>query len=153
MERTLQFLAEGERGAVEAEVLVANTAPRTVREVRGGVLVTRVASFGSVGSVGVCPTFPLWLRRLTADVVVLHEPNPLAFASYLLARPRGKLVVWFHSQLIPHRWFYWLYRPLGRLALCRADRVIVSSPALLEQAPDLQAHRAKCEVVPFGIDP
>jgi rhamnosyl/mannosyltransferase len=148
----LQVLAEGERPAVETAVLVANNAPRTVQEVHGGVPVTRVASFASVGTVGVCPTFPLWLRRLAGDVVVLHEPNPLGFVSYLLARPRGKLVVWLHSELIPHRWFYWLYRPLARVALRRADRVIVSSPALADQAPELQPIRAKCEVIAFGIE-
>jgi rhamnosyl/mannosyltransferase len=152
MERVLQALAEGERGQIETAVLVANVRPRTEQEGRRGVLVTRVASLGFVGTVGVCPTFPLWLRRLAGDVVVLHEPNPMAFASYLLARPRGKLVVWFHSQLILHRWYYFMYRPLARLALRRAERVIVSSPVLAAQAPELQPIRAKCVVVPFGID-
>jgi len=152
MERMLQALAEGERGEVETAVLVANVRPRTEQEVRGGVLVTRVASLGFVGTVGVCPTFPLWLRRLAGDVVVLHEPNPLAFASYLLARPRGKLVVWFHSQLILHRWYYFMYRPLARLALQRAERVIVSSPTLAAQAPELQPIQGKCVVIPYGID-
>jgi rhamnosyl/mannosyltransferase len=38
------------------------------------------------------------------------------------------------------------------LALRRADRVIVSSPALADQAAELQPIRAKCEVIPFGID-
>ena len=66
----LQILAEGEQGAVDIAVLVANVCPRTVREVCGGVPVTRVASFGSVGTVGLCPTFPLWLRRLAG------VPNP-----------------------------------------------------------------------------
>ena len=148
----IQALAEGERGAVETAVLAANVRPRTEQEVRGGVPVTRVASLGFVGTVGVCPTFPLWLRRLAGDVVVIHEPNPLAFASYVVARPRGKLVVWFHSQLILHRWYYFMYRPLARLALRRAERVIVSSPALADQASELQPIRAKCAVIPFGID-
>ena len=43
--------------------LVANTGGGTVRENWRGVDVTRVSSLAAIGSVGVCPTFPLELRR------------------------------------------------------------------------------------------
>jgi len=153
MERVLQLVAEGERGRVDTRVLAANSGPRTVEEIYRGVAVTRVARFGVVGTVALSPGFPLQLARSRADVIVVHEPNPLALLSYWLARPAGRLVVWFHSQVIPHRWFYRFYGPLLRWGLRRADAIVVSSPTLLEHARELKPHRDKCVVVPYGIDP
>jgi rhamnosyl/mannosyltransferase len=37
--------------------------------------------------------------------------------------------------------------------LKRADRIIVSSPALLEHSTLLRRYRSKCEVIPFGYNP
>jgi rhamnosyl/mannosyltransferase len=152
MERVVQLLCEGEQ-PVENRVLVANTTARTVREVWRGVPVTRVASVGSIGSVAVCPTFPLQLLRARRDLTVIHEPNPLAMASHAVAAQRGPLIVWFHSEVIRPRWKYRLmYRPFLRRALRLAARIVVSSPNLAQHAAELQDFRAKCVVIPFGIE-
>ena len=153
MERILQLLCENERPGVDSRVLVANQTRATVREAPGGVPVTRLGSVGRIGSVGMCPTLPFWLRRLAGDLVVVHEPNPAALVSVVLARPRGRLLVWFHSEVVRPRWKYWLlYRPFLRAVLRRAARIIVSSAALARHAVELQDFRDKCVVVPFGVD-
>jgi rhamnosyl/mannosyltransferase len=85
-------------------------------------------------------------------VIVIHEPNPLGLVSHFLMRPPGRLVVWFHSEVVRQRWLYMLYRPFLRRTLRRADRVIVSSPKLIEHAKELQEFQWKCEVIPFGIN-
>lgn len=153
MERMLQLLCENERPTVDSRVLVAGSGPVTTHETYRGVPVTRVGRFGSIGTVGVCPTLPFWLRRLAGDVMVIHEPNPVALVSAVVARPRGKLVVWFHSEVVRPQWKYkLLYRPFLRWVLDRADRIIVSSPKLAEHAIELEDFREKCRVIPFGID-
>lgn len=153
MERVVQLLCEGERAFVDSRVLAANTIPRTVREQYRGVPVTRVASIASIGSVAVCPTFPLALAKLDRDITVLHEPNPLALVSDWAARQSGPLVVWFHSEVLRPRWKYRLmYRPFLTRVLDRASRIIVSSPLLAEHAAELASRRERCVVVPFGID-
>ena len=153
MERVLQLLCEHERPGVDSRVLVANLERVTVREDLGGVPVTRLTSLGRIGSVGICPTLPFWLRRLDADLVVVHEPNPMALVSVVLARPRGRVLVWFHSEVVRPRWKYrLLYRPFLRAVLRRAARIIVSSPELVRHAVELQDFRDKCVVVPFGVD-
>jgi glycosyltransferase involved in cell wall biosynthesis len=87
-----------------------------------------------------------------ADIIVLHEPNPMALVAYFLARPRGRLIVWYHSDVIRPSWRYRLfYRPFLRFALARAARIVVSSPALGASAPELRDFQAKCQVIPFGV--
>lgn len=153
MERVVQLLCEGEQPAVESRVLVANTGRATVRETWRGIHVTRVGAVAAIGTVGVCPAFPLELRRAERDVTVIHEPNPLALVSDWMAAQKGPLVVWFHSEVLRPQWKYrLLYRPFLRRVLARADRIVVSSPRLAEHAVELQNVRDKCVVIPFGID-
>jgi rhamnosyl/mannosyltransferase len=152
MERIVQQLCEEVDPSVESRALVTNTAARTVQDDWRGVPVTRVASLTHIGSVGVCPTFPRHLSRTDRDVTVIHEPNPLALVSDWIARQSGPLIVWFHSEVFRPRWKYrLLYRPFLRRVLQRASRIVVSSPALAENAAELRDFRNKCAVVPFGI--
>jgi glycosyltransferase involved in cell wall biosynthesis len=155
MEKVVQLLCENERGleGIDSRVLVAHTEARTCRETYRGVPVTRLAAFGAIGSVGICPGFPSALLRERRDVTVVHEPNPVALVSDAVARQRGPLVVWFHSEVLRPQWKYrLLYQPFLRRVLARASRIVVSSPPLAEHAAELQPFRDKCVVVPFGID-
>jgi rhamnosyl/mannosyltransferase len=154
MEKVVQTLCEGERPGVDSQVLVANSGPVTIRESVRGVPVTRAASLCRIGSVGICPSFPVWMRRLEADVMVIHEPNPLALVAHTIARPSARVVVWFHSEVVRPRWKYrLLYRPFLRRMLRLADRIVVASPRLAECADELSDFRHKCVSIPFGIDP
>jgi rhamnosyl/mannosyltransferase len=153
MERVLQALCEGERQlGVDSRALVVAAGRRTVSEIVGGVPVTRAGALLHVGSVWVAPSLIRLLRRLETDLLVLHEPNPMALLAYAIARPRHRLIVWYHSEVIRPRWRYKLiYEPFLEVPLRRAIRIFVSSPALVEHAAALGPHRHRCEVIPFGL--
>ena len=120
METVLQTLCRGELRAVQTRALVMNRSRKTTHDVVDGVPVTRVASLLTVGAVAVAPTLPLWLARAEADLLVLHEPNPMALLAYFVARPRAPLIIWYHSEVVRPGWRYRLfYRPLLEFALRR----------------------------------
>lgn len=153
METILALICERTAQHVKNRVLVANTTATTVEERHGSIEVIRLAALARVGAVAVCPRLPFVLARQEADLVVLHEPNPMALLAYFLARPKGRLIVWYHSDVIRPSWRYRLfYRPFLRFALSRAVRIVVSSPALGTSAPALQDFQAKCQLIPFGIE-
>ncbi len=153
MEQVLESLCRVAEAGIDNRVLVANTGPGTVREMVRGISVTRVGTIGAAGSVPIAPGFPIELLRARADVIVLHEPNPWALLSLALVRPRAPLIVWFHSEVVRPRWQYVLfYHPLARAVYKRARRIVVSSPALGEQASALAPYRDRIAVIPFGID-
>jgi glycosyltransferase involved in cell wall biosynthesis len=153
METVVRLLCEHERPITDSRVLVSNTSATTISESWRGVPVTRVARLAAIGSVGVCPTFPIEWARQQTDVTVLHEPNPIALISDLLTWQRGPLVVWYHSEVMRAAWKYKLmYEPFLKRVLDRASRIVVSSPKLTEHAAALQPYRDKCLVVPFGIE-
>jgi rhamnosyl/mannosyltransferase len=142
------------RGRLESRVLAFHTCMRTVEETVDGVPVTRVGSWGSAGSVPVAPALAAHLRRARADVIILHEPNPWALLSYVIARPRVPLAIWFHSEVVRPRLQYRLfYRPVADPVYARARRFVVSSPALAAHAHALQPYRDRVTVIPFGINP
>ena len=152
METALETLCRRERRWIDTRALVLTKAHRTVHETLEGVRVTRVASLTTIGAVSVAPTLPLWLARVAPDLIVLHEPNPMALVAYFLARPPVPLVVWYHSEVIRPRWRYRLfYLPFLAFALRRAGCIIVSSPPMLD-VPALLPYRAKCMVVPYGLE-
>ena len=153
MERVLQALCEGERAlGSDSGALVVSTDSSTIVEAVNGVPVTRAGSILRVGSVWLSPGLVLFLRNDVSDVLVLHEPNPMALLAYAIARPSHRLVVWYHSEVIRPRWRYLaFYHPFVSFALRRASRVVVSSPALAEHAAALAAYRERTVVVPFGL--
>ena len=153
METVLEAICRGEQDAVRTSALVTNREKRTVHHVVDGVSVTRLRSSLAIGSVAIVPTLPISLARAQTDVIVLHEPNPMALLAYFVTRPKAPLVVWYHSQVMRPRWRYRLfYEPLLEFALRRAVRVVVASPPMRD-APALASHRAKCVVIPYGLDP
>ena len=153
METILALICERTAQHVRNRVLVANSRPSTVEERHGSIEVIRVAALTRIGAVAVCPGLPFELARETADIIVLHEPNPMALVAYFLARPAGRLIVWYHSDVIRPSWRYRLfYQPFLRFALSRAERIVVSSPSLGASAPALQDFQAKCTVIPFGVE-
>src|SRR5262249_5503758 len=156
IEKVVQVLCEAERRILDSEVLVANhqVSTSTEREIVRGTPVTRVAALKKVGAVAVCPTFPYWMRRLQRDVMVIHEPNPVALVAHAMVRPASRLVFWVHAEVVRPQWRYnAFYRPFLRRALKLADRIVVASPPVAEHASELQPFREKCVVVPYAIDP
>jgi lipopolysaccharide/colanic/teichoic acid biosynthesis glycosyltransferase/glycosyltransferase involved in cell wall biosynthesis len=151
IETVVETLCRGERESADSHALVINRKGPTRSEVVDGVPVVRVGSVATIGAVSVAPMLPVWLARARADVMVLHEPNPMALVAYAMARPRIPLVVWFHSEVIRPLWKYRLfYQPFLDFALRRASRIVVASPPM-KDVPALAAHRDKCVVVPFGL--
>jgi len=152
MERHIAQLCNHFKHKYEVEALVCNHGPFTRIEHVDGVKVTRVGQLGRLQSAPLPPSFPLWLRRTRADIFHYHMPNPTCEFSHLLARPPGKVVVTYQSDIIRQRFLLTFYRPFLRRFLAQAQVIMVTSPNYLETSPLLQEVREKCEVVPLGID-
>ena len=153
METILQLICDRTSAAVRNTVLVANDNFTLKQERHEDVQVIRLPAIAKIGAVAVCPTLPFRLAAEPADLIVIHEPNPMALLAYFLARPPGAVIVWFHSEVVRPSWRYRLfYRPFLRFALDRAARIIVASPSLASSSPQLREWQFKCVVIPYGLD-
>jgi rhamnosyl/mannosyltransferase len=79
-------------------------------------------------------------------------PFPLADLSYLWARPPGKVVVSWHSDIVKQRDLLRIYQPFMMRFLNKAHKIIVATPRHIESSPFLKHFRDKCVVFPYGID-
>jgi glycosyltransferase involved in cell wall biosynthesis len=154
VEKVARDIAEGLRGKIDTKILASHENTRTIREPVNGIDVTRAGRLATYFSVPLAPRFPFLMRSLASDRDILHFhlPYPLADVSYLLARPHGRVVVWWHSEIVRPEQLTRLYRPLLRRFLGKVDRIIVAAPQLVERSPFLSQFSEKCRVIPIGID-
>lgn len=152
MESHVELLVRTTRGEADVEVIVSNDGRETVRETVGGVPVTRVGTKFSASSASFCPGMAKAIRAADADVVHFHHPNPPAVLSWMAARPRGALVVTYHSDIVRQRILGPLISPLLHRFLGRADAIIASSPQYAATSAMLRRHADRVRVIPFGID-
>lgn len=156
VENTVQDIVEGLKDKVHFEVLACESKGRGKRKVIGGTLIKKASSLGIVWSMPIAPSFPYLLKQAMekADILHFHLPFPLAVLSYLMVSPlscKKRIVITWHSDIIRQRAFLRFYAGALRSFLRKSDRIIVTSPIMLENSPFLKHVRDRCRVVPSGI--
>lgn len=151
MERHMALMCRYQRQWADVQALICSRSLFTRTAERDGTQVVEVGEWGRFQSTPVAPFFPLHLRRLKADVTVLHVPNPNAEISWLLARPRGKLIVRYHSDIVRQATAMKAYGPLQQNFLAKADIILPTSQTYMDSSSTLRSLREKCRVVPLGI--
>ncbi len=153
MERHMALMCRFQRQWAQVRALVCSRCRQTRVIERDGTEVTEVGEWGRFQSAPFAPSFPWHLRRLAGDVTVIHCPNPTAELAWLLARPKGMLVVRYQSDVVRQATAMKLYRPFLMQFLRQADIILPASTQYLETSPILRSMRAYCRVVPLGILP
>lgn len=137
---------------IEARILVSNLSMKTEIDKVEGTEVIRMAKLDQLFSTALNPTLPLWMRREQADILHFHLPNPMAVMSYLLARPPGKVVVSYHSDILKQKFAFTFYRRFLEKFLSLTDAILVATPRHIDFSPLLPDFREKCRVIHYGID-
>jgi rhamnosyl/mannosyltransferase len=153
MERHMALMCRFQRQWAEVEALTCSRSLWTRVMDRDGTKVTEVGEWGRFQSAPASPLYPWYLRRLRADVVVVHVPNPTAELGWLMARPAGKLVVRYQSDVVRQAAAMRFYGPFQMTFLRKAAMILPSSQQYLDTSPVLQPLRDRCRVVPLGILP
>lgn len=99
------------------------------------------------------PALVSHLRRASGfDIIQISFQNPMAAVAYLLARPKGQLVVWYHHDIVRQSVLGLLLRPLLQRVLKKAAQIVATSAAYAQNSPVLSQFSAKTTVIPLGID-
>lgn len=145
------------RLGLQTDVLCCNTIQTTVREREHAGerdhAITRAASWGKLLSTSLAPALIAEARRVRSDYDLVHVqmPDPMAALALWFARPTGKVVLHWQSDVVNQKRALVLYEPIQRWLLERADAIIATTPPYAEASPWLRAYRHKVEIIPIGI--
>jgi glycosyltransferase involved in cell wall biosynthesis len=138
---------------VTSDVLVCARAPRTSRRHVDHALDVSVAELGPRPlSLPLAPAFPLWLRRIPADVVHVHMPNPLAEAAVLSAARGRPVVASYHADIGRQARLMPAYTALAGRCLDRAAAVVAGTEALRQGSPLLAPRSDRVRLIRYGVD-
>lgn len=151
-EKTIHLMCRAASDEFAPSVLVSNRRARTERECIEGVPVVKAATFGRWLSAPLTPALARWIRRLGADLIHVHLPNPTATIACLQARPAAPIVATWHSDIVRQAWALLAYRPFLDRFLRQAAVIMPTSVPYLESSAQLRRFAAKCECVPLAID-
>ncbi|GMV93899.1 MAG: glycosyl transferase family 1 [Candidatus Hydrogenedentota bacterium] len=153
MEHHMALMCRFQRQWAEVSALTCSRSRQTQIVERDGTPVTEVAEWGRFQSAPVSPGFPWHMRRIQADVVVVHVPNPTAEIGWLVSRPEAHLVVRYQSDVIRQASAMRYYAPIQRRFLDRAEVIITTSQQYLETSTTLEPFKDRCRIIPLGILP
>jgi glycosyltransferase involved in cell wall biosynthesis len=154
VEATLARMARGARQA-GAEVTVITSASGSTRDrvdTVDGYRVIRCGEIARMASTPICPTMPFRLASVPSDIVHLHYPSPPGEISTLLAGHGRRVVITYHCDVVRQVRLMRLYRPFADAILDRAQVLMPTSPQYIELSGFLRPRRARCRVLPLGVD-
>lgn len=138
----------------KVEVIVANDISEWKSEkVNEKLVITRVPNWRTVASTPIAPAFIKYFRTLDADIVHFHFPYPFGDFAWLLSCMNKPVAITYHSDILRQKVLNYFYAPIRNMFFSRADRIIATSPRLIQCSSVLQKFRDKTVVVPLGINP
>ncbi|PNV62620.1 hypothetical protein C0033_08665 [Clostridium sp. chh4-2] len=154
IERIVQDIAEGLCQETNMSVLTCQVKGAGSEEEINGVKVYRCSSMGTFCSLPVSPAFLMQFRKKSRmqDIIHIHMPFPLADLACLLSGYKGKVVLWWHSDVVRQKKMMYFYRPIMERLLKRADVIMVATEGHIEGSSYLGPYRSKCRVIPFGVE-
>lgn len=154
IERVVQQIAEGLAKETEMTVLVSAEDRKYHEETRNGVTLIRLPRHIKFGSMPI--SFGLFgkLRKLAKeqDVIHLHMPFPMGDLACLLSGYKGKIVLWWHSDVVRQKKLMLFYKPIMLRILKRADAIIVATQGHIDGSAYLKPYQKKCCIIPFGVE-
>ncbi|MDO5112681.1 MAG: glycosyltransferase [Clostridia bacterium] len=154
VETVVQNIAEGLKDSTAMQVLVCAPDAKTREDTVNGVAVRRSGRLCEVGPMPVSLRYLQDVRRAakTADVLHLHMPFPWGDLALRLSGYKGKVALWWHSDVVRQQRLLKLYMPLMRWTLERADVIAVATQGHIDGSAFLKPYESKCRIIPFGVD-
>lgn len=111
-------------------------------------------SWGKLFGTMITPSMLITLRRECHhySIIHIHCPDPMATLALRCSGYKGAVVVHWHSDIVKQKFLLQLFKPLQRWLLKRADRIVCTSPVLVNESPFLRPWRDKTQVISIGIE-
>lgn len=138
------------RGRTVSALVVSN-GRTSRREALAGVDVIRVPRLGTLWSQPLPKGYFKALRSLNPSLLHAHVPFPLAWFAVNALPPGVPVLCTWHSDIVRQKMVMRFLSPFEQRFLRRCNRILVTSPELLESSKPLRPHRGRCEILPLAL--
>lgn len=153
IESTVKDISEGltRRGWCVA-VLCSNTENKTIIS-KGRILIVRAAALMRLASTSISPCLIKFLMRIgdSAEILHVHLPNPMANLAIWIVRPRVKIILHWHSDIVKQKTLLKFYVPLQQWLLNRSKLIICTSMPYAKSSKWLENYQSKIRILPSCI--
>lgn len=151
---TYDLTEELNNQGITTDVLCSNTNTSTTTEIMNGYNVTRAGQLITLNSTQLSFSLITCLKKIQDqyDIIHVHFPNPMANLALFITRPKAKIIIHWHSDIIKQKTLLRFYHPLLLWMLNRADKIIATSENYIEGSTYLQRFIHKVNVIPLGIN-
>ena len=94
----------------------------------------------------------LYELRNEYQIIHIHSPDPMAALALFIVKPKCKIVLHWHSDILKQRILLVFYFPILKWLLKRSDLILATSPNYIEGSYLLRKFKKKVEVLAIGID-
>lgn len=139
---------------IKVDVLCSNHERNKNFELDRNYKIFRVNTFKVLASTPISPRLPFVLKKIqdNYDIIHIHLPNPLANLAVFLTKPKSKIILHWHSDIVKQKFLLKFYAPLQNWLLNRADKIVSTSPFYIQGSKYLQKFKAKTVSIPLGVD-
>ncbi len=86
------------------------------------------------------------------DIIHIHTPDPMSGIALFLCRPKAKVVLHWHSDILKQKFLLILYKPILNWLVNRADLILATSPNYIDDSDYLKNNRHKVKILQIGLD-
>lgn len=154
MEHVMYEITEGlNTDDDRCDVLCSNTKAKYEESKFNNYRVYKTKSYGIINSTSITPQliFKLWQMYNNYDIIHVHHPDPMAFLALFIIRPKCKIVIYWHSDIIRQTKIVKYFLPLQKWVLNYADKIIATSENYINHSIYLQEFKNKVITIPIGI--
>lgn len=94
----------------------------------------------------------LWKVQSNYDVLHIHLPDPMALLAVYLTRPKSKIIIHWHSNILKQKYSYLLVKYFENWLLKRSDEILCTSPNYYLNNNVLEPYRNKTSWLAIGLD-
>ena len=140
----------------DVKVICFNSGQETVIDSYQGVEIIRVGYKRKLASQAISLRYFFELKKIIKqfkpDVIHIHLPNPLIATYLLFVKPKCKITLHWHSDIIKQKRLKQLYAPFEKTLLKRADKIIATSWIYAEKSESLKNWLNKVVVIPNIVE-
>jgi glycosyltransferase involved in cell wall biosynthesis len=119
-----------------------------------GYQVLRTRSYGTYFSTSITLQMISKLNEIknNYDIISVHFPDPMAVVALLMTRPKAKIVIHWHSDVIKQKYLLKLFEPFQNWIIGKANLVIGATINHIEGSDQRDKMVFKSNIIPYPFD-